>query len=264
MRWHHELSSAISSQSFKRQAKEHLAMNLNGQKVVVLGGTSGIGLATARAALHEGADVVVVSSRQESVDNACADLGAQAQGHVVDLSREDAIARFFEQAGAFDHLVYTAGENLELGELATLSQDGARRFWDIRYWGAFAAVKYGVPHLRAGGSIVLTTGIAGLRPRKGWTVAASICSAVEGLTRALAVELGPIRVNAVSPGVVKTPLWGAMSESERETMYREVGATLPVRQVGEVDDIAQAYLYLMRERYSTGQVIVVDGGTVLV
>ena len=129
---------------------------------------------------------------------------------------------------------------------------------------SYTAVKYGIPHIRAGGSIVLTTGVAGARPRKGWTVAASICSAMEGLTRALAVELAPVRVNAVSPGVVRSPFWGAMSEHDREAMYRDASARLPVGRVGEVDDIAEAYLYLMRENFSTGQVIVVDGGTVLV
>ncbi len=239
-------------------------MKLNGQKIIVLGGTSGIGLATAKAAAAEGAELVVVSSRQKSVDDAVAALGGKAQGDMVDLSREQAIADFFGKIGACDHLVYTAGENLELGELAGSSIENARRFWNIRYWGAYAAVKYGSPRIRKGGSVVLTTGVAGARPHKGWTVAASICSAMEGLTRALAVELAPIRVNAVSPGVVKSPLWGNMSESDRETMYRNVGAALPVGRVGEVEDIAEAYLYLMRERFGTGQNIVVDGGTLLV
>lgn len=239
-------------------------MNLNGKRVVVLGGTSGIGLATAQAAASEGAEVVVVSSRQDSVDRAVAALPKGSAGHVADLSREDAISSFFEKIGAFDHLVYTAGENLELKELDALSVDWARRFWNIRYWGAFAAVKDGAPKIRSSGSIVLTTGVAGVRPHKGWSVAASICSAMEGLTRALAVELAPIRVNAVSPGVVKSPLWDAMSEKDREAMYRAAGAALPVGRVGEVEDIAQAYLFLMKEGFSTGQVIVVDGGTVLV
>lgn len=239
-------------------------MNLNGKRVVVLGGTSGIGLATAQAAANEGAEVVVVSSRRDSLDRAVAALPKGSAGHVADLSREDAISSLFEKIGAFDHLVYTAGENLELKELDALSVDWARRFWNIRYWGAFAAVKYGAPKVRSSGSIVLTTGVAGARPHKGWSVAASICSAMEGLTRALAVELAPVRVNAVSPGVVKSPLWDAMSEKDREAMYRAAGAALPVGRVGEVEDIAQAYLFLMKEGFSTGQVIVVDGGTVLV
>jgi NAD(P)-dependent dehydrogenase (short-subunit alcohol dehydrogenase family) len=87
---------------------------------------------------------------------------------------------------------------------------------------------------------------------------------MEALTRALAVELAPIRVNAVCPGVVKTELWRGMTEADREAMYRDVGQKLPVGRVGEAEDLAETYLYLMREAYSTGQVIVVDGGAVLV
>jgi NAD(P)-dependent dehydrogenase (short-subunit alcohol dehydrogenase family) len=126
------------------------------------------------------------------------------------------------------------------------------------------AAKYGSPHIRPGGSITMTSGVAGLRPRKGWTVAASICGAIEALTRALAVELAPIRVNAVCPGLVRTELWSDMTESDREAMYSVAGQRLPVGRVGEADDLAEAYVYLMREGFGAGQAIVVDGGAVLV
>ena len=127
-----------------------------------------------------------------------------------------------------------------------------------------AAVKYANPRLRKGGSIVLTTGSAGRRPQKGWVFDASVCGSIEALTRALAVELAPIRVNAVCPGVVRTNLWRNISEEAREEFYRSVGSQLLVGRVGEVEDIAHAYLYLMQEGYSTGQTVIVDGGSVLV
>ena len=111
---------------------------------------------------------------------------------------------------------------------------------------------------------MLTTGVAGQRPHKGWVVAASVCGTIEALTRALALELAPIRVNAVSPGVVRTNLWQSMTAAERERLYESVGNSLPVGRVGEPHDIAQAYLFLMQEGFGTGQTIVVDGGTVLV
>jgi NAD(P)-dependent dehydrogenase (short-subunit alcohol dehydrogenase family) len=185
-------------------------------------------------------------------------------GQVVDLSDEPQVQALFEHAGAFDHLVFTAGEKLHLEPVTNMQLDAARGFFNLRFWGAFMAAKYGSPLIRPGGSITLTNGIAGLRPRKGWTVAASICGATEALTRALAVELAPIRVNAVCPGPVKTELWSEMPEAEREAMYRETAHRLPVGRVGEAQDLAQTYLYLMQEPYSTGQVIVVDGGAVLV
>jgi NAD(P)-dependent dehydrogenase (short-subunit alcohol dehydrogenase family) len=239
-------------------------MSLDGRRVVVLGGTSGIGFATAQAAQRKGAVVAVASSRQQRVDRALASLDRGAEGHVVDLSDEAQVRRFFEHFGAFDHLVYTAGETLRLETLDAVQLDHARDFVNIRFWGAFMAVKYGSPHIRAGGSITLTNGVAGLRPRKGRTLVASICGAMEALTRALAVELAPIRVNAVCPGVVRTELWNDMTESDRDSLYRNVAQSLPVGRVGEPEDLAHAYVYLMQEGYSTGQVIVVDGGAVLI
>src|SRR6202044_3353066 len=156
------------------------------------------------------------------------------------------------------------GDSLRLHELAATDLKHARRAFELRYWSALAAVKYGSPNIRKGGSFVLTTGIAGRRPHKGWAVAASVCGTIEALTRALAIELAPIRVNAVSPGLVRTNLWQNMSAAEREQLFESVGKRLPVGRVGEAHDIAQAYLFLMQEGFSTGQTVVVDGGTVLV
>src|SRR5580658_4211631 len=249
----------------KDQRRQRLEQNmsLNGKRVVILGETSGNGLATAKGAQREGAVIAVASSRRERVDRALASLESGAEGHVVDLSDEAQVRKLFEHIGAFDHLVYTAGETLQLETLDAVRLDRARGFVNIRFWGAFMAVKYGSPHIGVGGSITLTNGVAGLRPRKGRTVVASVCGAMEALTRALAVELAPIRVNAVCPGVARTELWSGMSQSDRAAMYRDIGQKLPVGRVGEADDLAQAYLYLMREGYSTGQVIVVDGGGAL-
>jgi NAD(P)-dependent dehydrogenase (short-subunit alcohol dehydrogenase family) len=249
---------------WRSQWNQEMNVSLQGKRIVILGGTSGIGLATAKAAEREGAIIVVASSRRQRVDRALASLRNGAEGHVVDLADEAQVRTFFEQVGAFDHLVYTAGETLRLETLDAVQLDRARDFVNIRFWGAFMAVKYGNAHIRPGGSITLTNGAAGLRPRSGWTVAASICGAMEALTRALAVELAPIRVNAVCPGVVRTELWNDMTESDRDAMYRDLGQRLPVGRVGEAHDLAHAYIYLMRQGYSTGQVIVVDGGGVLV
>jgi NAD(P)-dependent dehydrogenase (short-subunit alcohol dehydrogenase family) len=234
------------------------------KRVVIIGGSSGIGLAVAEEAASQGADVVIVSSKAERVQEAIQSIGGNVRGEAVDVFDEKSVESFFTNISAFDHLVFTAGDSLQLHELADTDLKQARHAFELRYWAALAAVKYGSPHIRKGGSIVLTTGVAGRRPHKGWAVAASVCGTIEALTRALAVELAPIRVNAVSPGVVRTNLWQNMSADEREQLFESVGKRLPVGRVGEAHDIAQAYLFLMQEGFSTGQTVVVDGGTVLV
>ena len=248
----------------RRRHRERMTNDLHGKRIVILGGTSGIGLATARAAQAQGGAVVVVSRQPARVDAAVAALGGEARGQAADLADEASVRALFERLGALDHLVYTAGEALPLAPLATTDIATVRRFFDTRYWGAYMVAKYGSPHVRAGGSITLTSGSAGLRPGPGWTVAASVCGAMEALTRALAVELAPLRVNAVCPGVVKTDLWAGMPADARAAFYRDHGAQLLVERIGEPEEIARTYLYLMSETYSTGQMIVVDGGATLV
>jgi len=190
----------------------------------------------------------------ERVQTAIKSIGGKSDGRTLDVSNERAIHTFFTELGAFDHLVFTAGDSLHLQDLASTDLKQAGRAFELRYWSAYSQ----------GGSVVLTTGIAGLRPQKGWVVAASVCGTIEALTRALAIELAPIRVNAVSPGVVRTNLWHSMSATEREEFYGSLSKSLPVGRVGEAHDIAQAYVFLMQEGFATGQILVVDGGTVLV
>jgi NAD(P)-dependent dehydrogenase (short-subunit alcohol dehydrogenase family) len=222
-------------------------MNLGEKRIVVLGGSSGIGLAVAQGAARAGATVVIASSRKARIDAALATLPAGTEGHVLDLADADATQALFARLGSFDHLVFTAGETLQIGSLATTDVDAARRFFALRYWGAYCAAKFGSNNIRKGGSIVFTSGIAGQRPPAGWSLGASICAAMEGLTRALAVELAPVRVNIVSPGVVRTPLWSNMTEVDRKALYHETAERLPVGHVGDTEEIAEAYLYLMRQ-----------------
>jgi len=233
-------------------------MTLQDQRVVLLGGTSGIGLATARLAAEHGATVIVASSNPSSVQRALAELPSTAEGTAVDLTDPAAVEAFFTGLDPFDHLVYTAGEALTLLDIRSLDLARARKAFELRYFGALSAVHAAVPKLRPGGSIVLTSGTATDRPGPGWSVAASICGAADSLVRALALELAPIRVNAVKPGVVRTPLWADGID------YEAVAESLPVGRVGEPEDIAEAYVFLMNQHYATGSIVTVGGGNVLV
>ena len=165
---------------------------------------------------------------------------------------------------AFDHLVYTAGDELLVSSVTQLDLAAARRAFEVRVFGALGALKHAAARIRAGGSIVLTHGIAGARPSAGWAVGAAVCGAMDALTRALAIELAPVRVNAVSPGFVRTPLWNPIPEAQREALFREAGGKLLTKRIGEAAEIAEAYCYLMENTFTTGQTLVVDGGGVLV
>jgi NAD(P)-dependent dehydrogenase (short-subunit alcohol dehydrogenase family) len=239
-------------------------MVLKDKRILVFGGTSGIGLAVAQAAVSESAEVVVVSSHQDRVDSAVKLLGQRSAGFVADLSSERAVAELFSNVGLFDHLAFTAGDVVWQRPLAAIELDDAKRFFEVRFWGAFLAAKHGARKIRPGGSIVLTSSTVPRRPPVGFSIGASISSAVEGFARALAVELAPVRVNVVAPGIVRTPLWNRLPEEQREPFFATRGAALPVGKVGDPAEIAEAYLFLMRSTFTTGQAIVVDGGMLLV
>jgi NAD(P)-dependent dehydrogenase (short-subunit alcohol dehydrogenase family) len=241
-------------------------MTLTEQRVLIIGGTSGLGLAVARAVLDRGAHPVVASRRPASVQRALDELGPGAAGSAVDVQDDASLIGLLDAHGPFDHLVYTAGEPLEMTMLADLSAERIQAFWNTRYIGAMNAVRVitGRHGVRSGGSIVLTSGNAAQRPGPGWALGASICGAVDALTRQLALELAPLRVNNVAPGVTRSPLWSAMSEQEQSALYESVAAGLPVGRIAETADVALAYVYAMEQTMATGTSLLVDGGAVLV
>jgi NAD(P)-dependent dehydrogenase (short-subunit alcohol dehydrogenase family) len=246
------------------QTEKNSSRSLEGKKVVLLGGSSGIGLATARAAAAEGAQIFIVSGNQTRIDEALITLPGNSRGYAVNLGKEENIRGFFDKINGLDHLVYTAGENLNLQMIRETDISAARNFFNLRYWGAYTSIKYAAPLIPSSGSISLISGTANARPGKGWSIASSICGAIEGLVRAMAVELAPIRVNSVVPGVIETNLWNGMSENDRSSLFQSMANTLLVGRTGHAEDVALAFVYLMKQRFGTGQNLVVDGGTLLV
>jgi NAD(P)-dependent dehydrogenase (short-subunit alcohol dehydrogenase family) len=242
----------------------NIKKSLEGKRVILMGASSGIGFATAKAAVEQGASIVIVSSNQQRIDKALTELPKGSEGYAIDLSKEENIKDFFSKIGKFDHLVFSAGENLTLNNISETNIDQARDFFTLRFWAPFAAIKYGASSINDGGSISLTSGTASARPGAGWSVASAICGAMEGFVRAMAVELAPVRVNCVAPGVIKTPLWDSMPESDREGLYQYVSKSVLAKRVGEAEDVAEGFIYLMKQKHGTGQCLVIDGGTLLV
>jgi NAD(P)-dependent dehydrogenase (short-subunit alcohol dehydrogenase family) len=238
-------------------------MALSDQRIVIIGGSSGMGLAVAHAAAAAGAAVTIASSNEERLKAALAELPDTCDGAVVNTRDEDDVAALFARVGELDHLAYTAGDTVRPQPLADVSLDAARELSEVRFWGAVAAVKHAAPRLRPGGSIVLTSGIVAVRPAPGTALAASSAAAVEGLTRGLAAELAPIRVNAVRPGAIRTPLWDGVPEPQRAALFEALANRTLTKTIGEADQIAAAHLYLMENRFVTGTVLTVDGGAIL-
>jgi NAD(P)-dependent dehydrogenase (short-subunit alcohol dehydrogenase family) len=235
---------------------------LSGQKIVVIGGSSGIGLAVAQAALADGAEVVVGSSSTEKLDAAVAKLGKGASCAIANVRDEASVETFFRGVGAFDHLAYTAGDwdRAQTGPIAELDFAAAASGMDVRFWGALRAVKHALPHLSAKGSITFTDGVRTHKPSKGMPLSSAYGAAIEHLAKGLAIELAPRRVNCVCPGLILTGVWDSVPAERLAKMTERI----PLPRAGDPADVAQAYVYLMKGGYTTGQVLVVDGGLMLI
>ncbi|WP_263731055.1 SDR family oxidoreductase [Cellulomonas sp. SG140] len=238
-------------------------MSLTDHRVLVIGGSSGMGLATARAAAQAGAAVTITSTAAGHLDVALAALPDGCAGEVLDLRDEDALAHLFDHVGELHHLVITAGDAVRPSPLAGTPLHELRPLLDVRFWGAVAAVQHALPHLAAGASITLTSGTIAERPAPGSGVMAAGAAAIEGLTRGLAVELAPVRVNAVRPGVVRTPMWDAVPEQQRTAVFEALASRTLVGAVGTAEQIAAAHVYLMENDFVTGTVLTLDGGALL-
>ena len=206
--------------------------------------------------------MIVGSSSADKVGGAVARLGAGASGNAVDVKDDASVNAFFEGVGAFDHLVFTAGDwnRPGGGTVADLDLATAPQAMSVRFWGALRAIKRAKSTISAEGSITLTDGMLAHRPIKGALLSTAFAGAAEHLTRGLAVDLSPIRVNCVCPGLVLTEMVAPWPDE----MVKRYVAGQPIPRGAAPDEVAQAYLYLMRAGYTTGQVIVVDGGRSLV
>jgi NAD(P)-dependent dehydrogenase (short-subunit alcohol dehydrogenase family) len=238
-------------------------MPLKEKKAVVIGGSSGIGLAIARALVNSRAQVVIASRSSNKLDEAQRTLGVNTAAYQLDVTQEEKVQQFFEDIGFFDHLVCTAviGTNAPFLEMDTAD---ARTVFKTKFWGQYYAARYGAPMIRPGGSITLFSGIASQKPVEGLTAIAAANGAIEALCRSLAVELGPIRVNTVLPAVIDTPQYDRMPDEKRKKYLEHYGAKLPVKRPGNPDDVAATVLYLILNAHTTGTLAEVNGGYRLV
>src|SRR6476469_4114064 len=233
-------------------------MLLAGKKIVVVGGSSGIGLSTAEMAKREGADVIVASRNVERLDKVAEKLNAIAIP--ADVTSDESVAHLFRACGPVDHVVLTAAQ-LRTGPFKTVAMEDVRATMESKFWGAWRVARSA--GMRPGGSLTLVTGFLSVRPRPNSAIVSAANGALESLSRALALELAPVRVNCVSPGIIDTPIRAAMPEAARNDMLAKAAATLPVRRVGLGEDVAQQIVGCMANGFMTGSVLYLDGGALI-
>lgn len=233
---------------------------LEGSKVLLIGGTSGIGFGVAKALLTEGAEPTLASSNEDRVAQAVRRLGG-GSGLCLDVRDEAAVQSFFAASPDWDHVVFTAADwaQVDHTDLTQIDLTEARTLFEVRLWGALAVAKHGAPRMTSGGTIILTNGMAAHRPQKGLTVSTAMAGAVEHLVKGLAFDLAPVRVNGVCPGAIRTEAWDELPADFRKFQEDRLSGQL-IPRVGETSEAAQAYLYLMRSGYVTGQTLRVEGG----
>ncbi|MEH7106701.1 SDR family oxidoreductase [Bacillus sp. JJ1764] len=235
---------------------------LRGQKVVIIGGSSGIGLETAKQVIAQGAEVIIASRSEDKLRNAKELLGASATSFTLDTTQEQQVQSFFEKVGQFDHLVVSAAETFG-GPFLQTDTAQARQLFENKFWGQYYAVKYGAPKISLNGSITLFSGVVAYKAMNGSSILGAVNSAVSNLGQTLALELAPIRVNIVSPGIIDTPSRSKMPEETRNNFYASVANKLPVKRIGRAEDVAQSVLYLIQNSFVTGTVLHVEGGHIL-
>lgn len=229
------------------------------QRILVVGGSSGIGFAVAKAAATAGAKVTIGSRSPKKLKEAVEALGDVASA-VIDTADEDLIESFFANSDPWDHIVITAAQTPS-GPVRKLSLDDAKKAMESKFWGAYRVAK--AARLTERGSLTFVSGFLSERPSGSSVLQGAINAALESLGRGLALEYSPARVNTVSPGLIDTPLWSKMEEGSRNAMFERVAANLPAKAIGQPTDIANAVVFLMTTPFATGSTVRVDGGGVI-
>lgn len=237
--------------------KETMGNTLQDKTVVVVGRGSGIARAVTLLARSEGARVIVAGRNRAALASAYDDPRITVD--TVDLTDDASIAAFATRAGRVDHVVSTASARAR-GKLADLEREDLRLSFDTKVIGPTMLTKYFAPQMNPGGSFVLFSGVNAFKVNVGYLGVAITNGAVDFLTRSLAVELGPIRVNTISPGVIDTGAWDSMGDESKQSYFDHVGSHNPVGRIGTVDDVANAVLFAMANSFLTGTTLKVDGG----
>lgn len=236
--------------------------DLENQKVVIIGGTSGIGLAAAISAAEHGAVVYAASRSESTIAKAKEHAPREINFRVADTHDIAALEAIFEETGTIDHLVSAAtGANRTMAPFMSQTPEQFAAAFD-KFWGYTNVIRTGVPHLAENGSLTLVSGSPARKCNPGMSSVSCVGSSVEALARALAIELAPRRVNVVAPGLIDTAMFDWMGEN-REATFEQMTKNVPLQRVGKPEEVARAIIFFMTTQYATGATLDVDGGTLL-
>lgn len=234
---------------------------LKDKRILVLGGSSGIGFGVAKAADQAGAQVTIASRSEEKIDAALARLGGDVQGLPLDTGDMAALTAFFDATAPWDH-IYCSAASTKVAAIKELPLEDAMASFNSKFWGAYRLAR--AAKLTQGGSLTLTSGFLSKRPKAGAAIQGAINAALEGLVRGIALEFAPVRVNCISPGLIQTEMYDTLEGDGRKAMFDNAAERLPVGHVGLPEHIAIQALALMENPYMTGATIYVEGGGALV
>jgi NAD(P)-dependent dehydrogenase (short-subunit alcohol dehydrogenase family) len=239
-------------------------MTFQGQHVYVMGGSYGVGEATARAFAAAGAQVVITSRSRERLDAAAARISPSVQPHPLDATDPGAVTAFFGKIEIVDHLILTLSPGaVAVGPLATLAEQDLRTAFDGKFLAHVRVLQAAAPHLSRDGSVTFLSAASARSAAPGTAGLAAANGAIEAMVPPLAAELAPVRVNAVSPGIIDTDWWAGMPAGQKDAYFQGAAAASPVGRVGHPDDVAAAILYLAGNSFITGTVLDVSGGLTL-
>lgn len=238
-----------------------MAGALQDKTVLVIGRPSGIAGAVTAAVRAAGARVIVAGRQQERLASAYSDPGISAE--TVDVTDDESIRSLAERLNGVDHVVFTASARAR-GRLADLDREQVRLSLDTKVIGPLMVAKHLRPKLNEGGSIVIFSGASAFKITIGTLAVAITNGAADTLTRSLAVEMAPIRVNAISPGTIDTGAWDALGDEGKANLFKRTADTNPARRVGRSEDIADAVMFCLTNSFLTGVTLGIDGGEPLV
>lgn len=236
--------------------------NLKDKKVVVIGGTSGIGLALVQAASQMGAIVFAAGRSTENIDKARAQCQSNVEFRVADTHDIDSLVALFDEVGEIDHLVSAATGAQRT--IAPFMEQSAEQFSAAfeKFWGYTHVVRNGEPHVKANGSITLVSGTPARKYKSGSSSLSCTGGAVEAFVKALAIEISPKRINAVSPGLIDTAMWDVFGDNKQQQLA-DMTANIPLGRAGFPEEVANGIIFAMTTNYATGTIIDVEGGTLI-